>query len=731
MNLKDAIAGKRTSGMPLARMVNELSEEISERQVLDNSLSNIVVSTESMGDVERTHLTTAATSLVDSFEAISAQLGYDFKASDHNVEAGAIGALLATAGRKALARRMPTPPSGGDHVVVMESYGSDDSYAGRNINFEAYDETENKMSAIYTFFYNMINSTQSPVAELFFPTVVISPDQHGLELQVTLLSVFDEVEHQTAGTITDFKFKNVLRAFRDHTVLKSDVTKVVPVFRPGTNDAVFMDSGLTVGTPGINPNGSFVGDAGGEVVDTLPLKPGQRLNLLGISQTNGLLAKGIMDETDALDTGIYLDSIYVKLADDGLVPPTDVDMLKLNTRGLPGANFTYSTQGHNRDMVLTLNTTSLVISGNPVCIDGAAPSQVIWPAGYSARIRLEASGTANLQRGDMVVYFTRFELDSVYDANNDIVPATDANHIAIKTIIDAAVVSGYELDANRTNTNRRQRGQIIDVSTQTTIYPVRLRSPISSIRPIGYGDDEDSKALEALNTTTRIRTSKDAITALLDASDVLSSWMALPNSNNELPEVLGTGRYLVQPYYAQETVDMTTVVDSVMSSNRQDDIRAALMGKIMDHAYRMWSESEYSAAFDSFGGPGVRPTVIIATDTVLYRYLKASEGSDISTDAFDVRIAADQDSRLTGKIFISFGIFNDQRNKTPNPLNFGNMGWAPEVTAVLPVSRGGQVSKELTVCPRYQHVVNLPCMVRLDVTNLETVLNKVTINNAI
>ena len=729
MLIKDAVSKKKGYGDTTSALVGEFSVEMEDRQVLRPDIGQSIVNFESAGAVERDVVADTAESIRDSFESVVAKLGIDLQFEEHNVEAATMAALLATGGRNALSRKVQTPTSTSGDVKVVDTVNVEDAYTTRHVNLEAYDETENKKSAVFSFFYNLLSSLQAPVAELFFPTVVISPDQQGLEVNVTLLRVYDEVEHKASGALAEFKFKNVLRAYRDHTVLKNDITRIVPVYQ-ASSAANFMDPALLVGTPNLNANGVFDEEVGGEIVETAPLKPGVRLDLLGISQTAALTARGVIDETDAIDSSAYLSSIYVLLGDDGAAPPGDADVLKIDTRGLPGANFTYGPQGDYRNLILAMDTDSVVIS-NPVCLDGAAPSTVTWPAGYSARFRLEASGQIQQQTGRTVVYITNFQLEGVYDAAGNPVPATDANYTAIQTIANAMQVVGYELETARTNTNRRQRGQIIDVNVQTTLYPVKLRSPISSIKPVGYGDDQDIRALEALNTTTRIRTSKDAITALLDAASVLSAWQALPNANNELPEVLGVGRYIVRPYYATEALDLVTIVDSVMSSNRDEDIRAALMGKIMNHAYRMWSLSEYGSAFESLAGAGTRPTVIVATDTVLGYYLSQTEGRELSNEAFDVRIATDQDSRLSGKIFISFGVFNDSRNKAPNPLGFGNMAWAPEMTAVLPVSRNGQISKEMTVVPRYQHIVHLPVLAELTVSNLETVLSKVTINNAV
>jgi hypothetical protein len=85
---------------------------------------------------------------------------------------------------------------------------------------------------------------------------------------------------------------------------------------------------------------------------------------------------------------------------------------------------------------------------------------------------------------------------------------------------------------------------------------------------------------------------------------------------------------------------------------------------------------------------------------------------------------------VAGKIFLSFGQFDSDLNSKPNPLHFGCMGWKPEMTLTLPISRDGQISKELTVQPSFLHIVNMPIMGELTVQNIsQVVASKVAINN--
>ena len=63
-----------------------------------------------------------------------------------------------------------------------------------------------------------------------------------------------------------------------------------------------------------------------------------------------------------------------------------------------------------------------------------------------------------------------------------------------------------------------------------------------------------------------------------------------------------------------------------------------------------------------------------------------------------------------------------------NPLNFGVCAWAPTITTDVVRTVGGSTTRELHNVPRFLHVVNLPVMARINVSDTAAVLRKVTAN---
>jgi hypothetical protein len=183
------------------------------------------------------------------------------------------------------------------------------------------------------------------------------------------------------------------------------------------------------------------------------------------------------------------------------------------------------------------------------------------------------------------------------------------------------------------------------------------------------------------------------------------------------------GRFLVRPVYVKKTLDMATAINSLTSHERAKDIQAVLVNQIRDMAYNMHRDSNYKAAADAqAGGEAAAPTVIVGTDPVLARYLMVDGDFRTLGNEFNVKIVSTMDARMSGRIAVAFGHFDGTAENAPNALHFGNMAWKPELTLVLPISRGGQTSKELTVQPSFLHTVNCPILGWIEVSGVPDVI---------
>lgn len=698
---------------PLNQMIALLQNHMNGSQVVTSAVARTALSMEAVNDNSAHALNMAVNDLSTALESIAAELGIEARLTEAQIQAGTAGGILAGDYKGFLANRVEFPMVSTESMGVVQPFGIDDAMGERSFALEAYDERENRNAVIYSIAYNMQAARQDEFGETFFPTLVMTPDNVGFGITVNLMMVYDGIERKITGTFEDFKKRNIIRAVADPTVLKKEQTKVVPVHRAQSADKFVA--------PAIVPPHNILLE--GESITTAPLAIGKKLDLLGLSQTDALLASGVMDMTDSLDPYLTLSYVYVTIG---------ADILKISTANLPLANFTYSTQNNYRVMTLNFATTSVLINKDTKQADGSALVDLagVVTNDLILRLELQLSGSINIETGETSVFGNIISVHTVQDNTGALIDPTLAPAAALVTLIDAGVIVGYDVLAYRTNMNRRQRGQLIDTTRYTQLYNIPLRSPITAIHPINVDGQTDASDVQALITATRIRTSNESVTALINVAAVLREYVDARDFTGVGPDVLGVGRFFVRPTYYEETLDMNTLVDSLRAMDRPGDIQAAMVNKVRDYAYRMYRDSEYKAAADALAG-GISPTpvVIIGTDPVLARYLNVTGDLRTLGGEFDVRVVSTLDHRVAGKIFITFGTFDETRNVSPNPLNFGNLVWGPELVLSANISRGGQISKESVVQPRFHFVQHLPILTMLEINNVPDVLQKLPIFN--
>jgi len=698
---------------PLDTLVGSIESKINQggRDFVSRELARSAFSLESIDATAMQELDTSVKGLQSALEHICGE--NNLAVSKVQKDAAAVAGMLG--GDIVGFLRQPTQHNvvSTESMAFIPAQGGDFAETRMKQALEAYDEKENKNAVIYSVAYNLQAARQDEFGEAFFPTVVVTPDQVGFTVSIRLIQVYDEVRRQVSGKIDNFNKRNIIQAVIDPTILRNDQTKIVPVHRAES-------AGNFVATGVLAPRNVLLE---GESITTSALAVGKKFSLLGISQTEALLETGLQDSTDSIDTAVALEAIYVLIGDS---------VVKFNTLRLPTATFTYAVQGNYRMMNLAFTTDSLLIDKDTKDVAGVTLAELagITTAEAEVRVSVSVSGSVNLELADTTVFASDMAVFSVTDnAGVKLDPETGAGKALADLLIGAKVI-GYDLDARRTNVNRRQRGQLLDTTFYNQVYAVPLRSPITVPRPLTIGDANDSSDLAALITATHIRTSNAAVEELLRVQDVLAEFVGKTTNDGETPEILGVARFLVKPFYEYSELNVDEVIDSIKSHERAADIQAVLVNKLRDMAYRMYRDSGYKAAADALaGGVSQVPTIVIGTDPVLSRYLTVTGDLRTLGNDFNVRIVSTLNKRMSGKIVMSFGEFGAGKEGVPNPMHFGNMAWKPELTLVLPLHRNGANSKELTVQPSFLHVTNLPIMASLDVVGIKDIVAaKVPVN---
>lgn len=720
----EAGAPKTTAGRLVANINRKMEQEAGgSSSFVERDVATAFVSMESLDNVKITSLREAGSFLeqqindIISTESLESGLKVSEAFTANQMASAMFAGLMGTTADRALKMKAPSPSLEANQVFI--DYSGQGDYLGTRIRpaVESYDERDNRHATAYSIAYNMLTTRQDEFGEALFPTVVVSPDQVGFVMSIRLVNVMDDIRHDVKGTLADFNKRNIIHAVIDASILENDSTAIIPVH--SVDSASFFVSGVT----------PYAVDYSGESVNTAPLAFGKSVDLMGISQTAKLLDTGILDVTDAIDSSIVLQTVAIKI--EGSAD----DVIEINTSSIPLSVFHDARQGHYRTMRLAFDPQYVIVKGPVKLADRTGNSTdlaALETSKHVVRLKLSVFGSVNQETGETSLTANGVTVVAVYDEDGNKLSITSGPGKTTADLFAGATPVGYTLRANRTNSNRRQRGQLLTTDYYQQIYAVPLHAPITTLRPVTVSDQTDAADLAALVTATHIRTSNAAVTKLLEAVGTLRDYVQNGQVVNQNPEMLGIANWLVKAFFYEETVEVEDIVDSLKSADRMADLQAAIVSKVRHFAYTAYRDTGYKAAADALaGGIAPKPTVIIATDPVIANYLLVNGDFRTLGNDFDVKIVSSLDTRVYGKMFVTFGQFGEGKEGQPNPMHFGNMGWKPELTIVLPMTRNGQISKELTVQPAFVHVVNLPVLGVFTVNGIEKVIDaKVNVNTA-
>ena len=630
---------------------------------------------------------------------------------DTALEAGAMVAMAA-GNPEAYARQayhgQPVAEAG---VTVVDTMAGDApvsmDYRG-NVAMEAFNDKELREHLPFSILFNIFASRQDDFSEMFFPTVVVPPDQAGLDVTVARMQVFNEVRHAASGAKVDFGKRNLIDAAVDYTVLADEHTRLVPVVQQdGSSTDKFVDAAVLA---------PFSVKVGNYAVPTSALKLDTDIDLIGISQYQPLVGAGVIDHSDDVDARVALDNLYLVLGASKAI--------EFPVNRLARSQFNKTVEGNSRLTGLQFTSTDLVIDKDTVAADGSTIAGLsdIATGKYTVRLGVNVSGELNVEFGNIKVWASSVSVASIQDENGNAVPTSGGAGASIVAALAGLKIVGYTLRANRTNANRRTRGHLLDTVYETQRYTIPLGSPLSITSPVTSDGGRDAADQKALIAAARMRNSNNAVTAIFAIADQLRESTKGPKlPSGQVSGVGGLGRFLVDAFFEEHDLDLVQSINSIKSQDRALDISATLVNAVRDIAYRMYQSTKIQPAIDAMTGTaGEAPILLVGTDQVLIRHLLVNGDSRTFGTVFDKAVVkASTDRRMYGKIVISMSRAGAEG---ADPLTFGTHGWMSELIATMPVSRNGQVSKEATVQPRTLHINNMPVLAIITVKGLAKVL---------
>ena len=600
---------------------------------------------------------------------------------------------------------------------------ADDVVEATDLSREAFDGMQTHNALYFSVAYNLLASRQDEFGEAFFPTIVIDPLQSGLVVENTFAVLMNPNITRTArNDKAKYNKVNIVKIMYDNSVLTLDKNKCIPVYKnDGSLDDLFLKDFKSVNKET------------GEDIVTAPLKVGEKISMLGISQTESMLAKGEMDNTDALDRSIQLRRVYYTINGKKAGDQDAVETFFFDASAFAYNNFVAAPQGHGKDMVLNFSTAALEINADIIKTANGTASEIFTALnqpGIKIKVEVRLSGSANTEYGDVEIYGNTMNIVEVRNATGDILPSDDQIVTNVKKFLAKLEIVGYTLDAYRTNSNLRTMGHLITIDRYKQEYQIKLRSGMNMMAPINNetGRDNDIDYLNTQIQTTQLRTSADAVLTLTRYAEFLRN--SISSGVAKDLETSGIGRFSVHPYYKNISLNLSDYVDSLKSVDRLEDIRSAILNKINDEVVQMDINSNYGAAHRVANNniPTVK-TIIIGTDPRIKHYLAGKEDRIKLSSEVEAIVVSTYNYDIAGKIFVTYGVFNNERNTVVNPLNFGNLVWAPTIATDVIRTVSNSTRRDLMTMPRYSHIVNLPILLEFNVSDIENVIGKATINN--
>lgn len=612
-------------------------------------------------------------------------------------------------------QNLKSPDGKIDNTVDAIDLGVEDMLDPGALSAESFDNQAINNAIYFSIASTLIATRQDEFGETFYPSIVIDANAAGIAIETEYTSLFNSFERSITGSADKKKFNKspLIKSLYDYDKFGGDKNRVVPVLRD-ENKAVLLE------------DCSYIETVAEEKIETAPIKFGENVSLLGLSQTNALLAKGIMDETDTLDRTLNLSRVYYSVVN----ADNEVEKFFFDASIFPLSNFTYSTQDHEKDLALSFQTDSVFIDVATIKTVKGAESKLFksLPANHKIRLTVSIMGNGNTAYGDVQAFGANIGIEAIYNAADEEIASTSADYVTIKNALASLKLEGWTPEAYRTNSNLRTKGHQITSDKFTQLYTVPLRSGItvtSATNNVAGGTDVSK--LTSQIQILGLRVSMDAVKTLVEYAGTLKQVVGMISNNERIGNIdlMGVGRHHINPYFQRDTIKLDEIVDSSSSKDRSVDIKAALENRIKDEVLLAYTVSNYSVANDvKRGNLGKKVSVIIGCNHRIKQYLTQGGNIDLG-EQFEAKVVATTNPMIGDSIYITFGVFDGDRNTKPNDLNFGQCVWSPTVTVDANRTVNNASVRELHTIPRYLHITNLPLMIVLDVTDIQGVLGKV------
>lgn len=599
--------------------------------------------------------------------------------------------------------------------------------------------------ALDTVFYASIALTvatakQDDFADAFFPSILLPATDAFYEVDIDIDYFTSDYKHLLAAGKRDLDDKLPLwKNIFNNELLDDNKLVIKPVeANDTTGDYLLKDAKYPV-------------TVRGEAYDSAPYKFDSLCDILMLCNTAGeVRSSNVRDYTDRLDRAISLKNIYIGYENSA----NDKLYYRIDMANRPRTIFNVPPEGNDQELEVSFDGMVTLHTKNAKDFRDKTPGNnfvfgstiAALPDAYSVTFRFTVNGRVSVATSGISLVAGKIEPIEIVKLGTSGNPDTV---IALNSTVGTQIVTelaklkfvGYDLNTSVTNSNFRHRGLMVTRLKQKVRAYCEFRSglTITSPRHNLFGGQNDAM-------TTTVETQAHVINSMMSVGAV-KALTGFANNLKGVQESHGLARFqtrtiathMVYPWYRHTALDLTTLVDSLVSTDKRDNIAAAIWNKIADTVTIMANESNYGILYKKLYRNS-NMTVVIGTDPYIAMYLGKSlqdgqHGSVTSgtfplTHEIDAKIVTTFNELMAGRIIISFVVNNDpERNKIPNPLTFGYSLYTPPFTREVAVYRDGSNHNEVHIDPRFSFINSLPIMAEFTISGIQAALAKNTFNH--
>ena len=609
-------------------------------------------------------------------------------------------------------------------IKLNKEYAEDATMLGSvsKAGLEEFAGQELSIQTGFTIATGLFGNHQDPFGSAFFPPIEIDPSVSGMYIRVETSSFYKVETRKKEGTPVENTRNPLIKNLFNYELLSDNQLKMVPVYRAGVNDAF------------LNSDYKYTVTRNGESITTAPLRYGAEGDLITLSASEAELKDAAPTNQEQMERNAKVTRLFYSLT--GTVSGSSVtELFAMDVSTLP--NLQYVNAGGNnlgQKGQLTINNQKVrtIIDLNQSLFNGGNSTIIqAQPAllNHKVEVSFKLSGDINVFTANGQLTKPEFTVIAIRDNNGIALLPTDGTYIKIIELLGTVVHGGYEIEAYRLDAGQKISGKLLTTDTINYFLGAANKQVIEiqgPANPVPYGDGQtDLNKVTSVNIALGAQMAQNAVTTLINHFNAMDQFV----SNATTLSALSTQDmcvHYVNPTKISETHDLSTVVDSLTSTNRKQDIRAALINILTSTVLKMAIDSNYMLAIQALAGFGATPKieVLIGTDPYIKNYL-VDEGIDTIDlgGNFVARVVATLDPRLKGTMYAVFSRETVDRSTTPDLLSYGVCLKSMPITYdVLKTGAVNQASiKSLKTQPRYDHYAILHVGAEFGITGIEAV----------